>query len=68
MKRWLAKMAVAVAVAAAAGGVHAQCAGFTDTWMMDRPRAFCPERRVAEEPRDHAGLHIDDVVLPGQRT
>jgi hypothetical protein len=43
MKRWLAKMAVAVAMAAAAGGAQAQCAGFTDvTDDGTVPGAFCP--------------------------
>jgi hypothetical protein len=43
MKRWMARLAMAVVMTAAAGGAYAQCAGFTD--VVDDgtgPRAFCP--------------------------
>ena len=43
MKHWLAKVVVTITFAAAAGGVHAQCAGFVD--VVDdgtAPGAFCP--------------------------
>lgn len=62
MKRWLTKMAVAVVMAAAAGGAQAQpCAGFTDT-LND---SFCPNVEWLKNREITLGCTSVTLYCPG---
>jgi hypothetical protein len=66
MKRWLAKMAVTIVIAAAAGGVQAQCAGFTDTVDDGTgPLAFCPNVQWVKNRAITLGCTSATLYCPG---